>query len=108
MGRSKKRKGNSKNPRPAATLTPEAKRNRITRKRPIAAEGEPQEDIAVFDVQARSSLPADVAAQAASIQEALDLLSQSRDEDALDRLRVIPRRSPLSEWRLFARGLVDW
>ena len=113
MGRSKKRKGKAKRPRrriprPAGTLTPEAKRNRITRKRPIAAEGEPQEDIAVFDLQARSSLPPDVAAQAATIQEALDLLSQSRDEDALDRLRVIPRRSPLSEWRLFARGLVDW
>lgn len=113
MGRSKKQKGNSKRPRrriprPSATLTPEAKRNRITRKRPIAAEGERQEDVAVFDVRARASLPADVAAQAATVQEALDLLSQSRDEDALDRLRVIPRRSPLSEWRLFARGLVDW
>lgn len=113
MGRSKNAKGKSRKPRrriprPATALTQDAKRNRITQKRPIANEGEPPEDIAVFDVAVRSSLPADVAAQATTVRDALDLLSQSRDDEALDRLRMVPRRSPLSEWRLFARGLADW
>ena len=40
-----------------------------------------------------------------SVHEALALVEQGDDEEAAVVLRSIPRNSPLSDWKLFARGL---
>ena len=82
--------------------------NRLSQKRPLPAPAEAVEDIAVFDAAVRATLPPEVAAQAAAVSESLRLVSESHDDDALERLREISRRSPLSDWRLFVRGLIDW
>ncbi len=107
-GKGKQRKPKRRAPRQTVARSPDGLKKRLDRKRPIAAPAEPPEDVAVFDATVRSTLPSEVADQAKSVSESLRLVSESHDADALERIREIPRRSPLSEWRLFIRGLVDW
>ena len=73
--------------------------------RPVAARGEPPEDVAVFDSGVRRSLPAELQQEATLVSEALELAAQGRLFAAVDRLAGIGRRSPFSQWRLFVRGL---
>ena len=73
--------------------------------RPQPAEGEPAEDVAIFDAKVRGTLPADLQTQAGLVCEALDLVAEGHLQIAVDRLTCIGRASPFSEWRLFVRGL---
>ncbi len=83
-------------------------RQRLSRQVPQAWPGEMPEDVAVFDDAVLETLPEETAGEVAAVREALEWASDSRGEDALKRTSPIPRSSPLSEWRLFVRGLVDW
>lgn len=83
-------------------------RERLARQQPRAWAGEPPEDVAMFDDAVLATLPTELAEQVQLVREALEATTQSRGEAALQSLSVISRSSPLSEWRLFIRGLVDW
>lgn len=83
-------------------------RQRLSQQAPRAWAGETPEDVAVFDDSALSVLSPELAQQVSVVREALRDASESRGEDALKRTAAISRSSPLSEWRLFIRGLVDW
>ena len=85
----------------ASASTPDRLKARVTRRRPIAAEGEPPEDVAVFDLRVRQPLPDQLAEQAEAVAEALQLTYDAWGEQASRRVSEIPRSSPLSEWRLF-------
>lgn len=67
---------------------------------------EPLHDVAVFARSSREQLPAELQSQATAVSEALELLRQGADAQALERLKDIPRSSPFADWRLFVRGLV--
>ena len=47
----------------------------------------------------------EVGREAAAVRQALELLTEGDEPGALELLREIARSSPLSEWRLFLRGL---
>ena len=83
-------------------------RQRLTQQIPLAWPGEMSEDVAVFDDAVLSWLPPDLVPQVTAVREALQEALASRGDDALKRVSAIPRGSPLSEWRLFIRGLIDW
>lgn len=83
-------------------------RQRLAEQVPHAWAGESPEDVAVFEDAALASLPTEPAQQVTAIRQALEHASASRAEDAVQCVSVIPRNSPLSEWRIFIRGLVDW
>ncbi|MEX0716490.1 MAG: hypothetical protein WD066_07885 [Planctomycetaceae bacterium] len=83
-------------------------RQRVARQVPQAWDGERPEDVAVFDHAVLAALPAESAGQAVAVRDALRSASESRGDDALNRIAAIPRSSPLSEWRLFIRGLIAW
>lgn len=81
---------------------------RLKQQVPLAWPGEAPEDAALFDESAFALLPPELAAQVTVVREALEEAADSRGENALKRISVIPRSSSVSEWRLFVRGLVDW
>ncbi len=83
-------------------------RQRLAEQVPQAWEGELPVDVAVFDEEVRASLPPELASEVALVRDALQVATESRGDEALKSLSVISRGSPLSEWRLFIRGLVDW
>ncbi|QDU61947.1 hypothetical protein Pan216_28130 [Planctomycetes bacterium Pan216] len=83
-------------------------RDRVARQIPRAWDGELAEDVAIFDDSVLESLPSESAGHVRAIREALECVSESRQEDAMGRVAGIPRNSPLSEWRLFVRGLIHW
>ncbi|MGH7199004.1 MAG: hypothetical protein ACREJB_00255, partial [Planctomycetaceae bacterium] len=83
-------------------------RRRLLQQAPKAWPGETPEDVAVFDDSVLESLPPELASQVCAVREALQDASEARAQDALKRMSAIPRSSPLSEWRLFVRGLVGW
>lgn len=83
-------------------------RERLSQQIPKAWAGELPEDTAVFDDSALSLLSPELAPQATAVREALQHVLQSRPDDAVKSVTVIPRSSPFSEWRLFIRGLIDW
>jgi hypothetical protein len=83
-------------------------RQRLAQQTPQAWPSELPADVAIFDDAALAALPAELIPQATAIREALQEALASRGDDALKRVSEIPRGSPLSEWRLFIRGLIDW
>lgn len=83
-------------------------RQRLAEQIPRSWPGELSEDVAVFDDAALSALPPELAQQATAVREALREVLESRGDDGLKRVAVVPRGSSFSEWRLFLRGLVDW
>ncbi len=88
---------------PAVTMD-----QKLSRVRPNAYPNEPIEDRAVFEAHALATLPAESAAQVKLVQEALQLVAAKNDVDAEKGLAEIPRRSSMSDWRLFVRGLTQW
>jgi hypothetical protein len=86
----------------------ERHRQRLSQQLPRAWASETPEDVAVFDDSVLATLSPDVAQQVSIVREALREATESRGEEAVKRVSVISRSSPLSEWRLFIRGLVDW
>ena len=92
----------------AVTGTNAPHRQRLARQVPVSWSDELPEDAAIFDESAFLSLPPERASQVQVVREALQEALDSRGENALRSISVIPRSSPLSEWRLFIRGLVDW
>jgi hypothetical protein len=111
---SKSRKAKSKKapkrrkPTTTSAHDPEKLRRRIARVRPIACSGELSVDVAVFDNAVLSQLDDSLAEEVQRVRAALKLVSDGFDDDASNQLAPIARRSPLSEWRLFVRGLSDW
>ncbi len=83
-------------------------RQRLAQQVPQSWAGELSEDAAVFEDAALTSLPPELVSQVTAVREALQDALASRGDDALKRVSAIPRSSPLSEWRLFIRGLIDW
>lgn len=83
-------------------------RERLSQQIPQAWAGEQPEDVAVFDAAVLATLSPELREQAGAVREALLDALESRPDDALKRVATIPRGSPLSEWRLLIRGLIDW
>jgi len=83
-------------------------RQRLAQQIPQGWPGELAEDVAVFDDSALAAQPTETALQVEAVRDALREATESRGDEALKRVSTIPRGSPLSEWRLFVRGLVDW
>jgi hypothetical protein len=83
-------------------------RARLSQQVPQAWPGEIVEDAALFDEGALAGLAPDLAEQARTVRAALQDALELRGDDALKRLSAVSRTSPLSEWRLFVRGLVSW
>jgi hypothetical protein len=83
-------------------------RERLARQIPRAWPGETLSDAAVFDDAAFSSLPPELVPEATAVRQALREALASRGDDALKRVSAISRGSPMSDWRLFIRGLIDW
>lgn len=81
---------------------------RILQQKPQAWPGEFPEDVAVFDDTTLETLAPDIAEQVQAVRDALQLACDARVSEALNRVSGIPRNSPLSEWRLYLRGLVAW
>ncbi|MDR1964123.1 MAG: hypothetical protein LBQ50_10125 [Planctomycetaceae bacterium] len=50
----------------------------------------------------------EIRSQAFLVREALEKVEAKHDNEALELLRSIPFHSPLSEWRLFVRGLISY
>ncbi|HEY4261893.1 MAG TPA: hypothetical protein VGM98_17110 [Schlesneria sp.] len=86
----------------------ERHRQRLSQQLPRAWVGEAPEDVAVFDDAVLAALSPDLAQQVSIVRKALQDTTESRGEEAVKSVSVISRSSPLSEWRLFIRGLVDW
>lgn len=82
--------------------------DQIAKRTPRAWAGELPEDVAVFDDKVRKSLSQALVAQVEAIRAALQLAAELQGDAAMERLKSIPRSSPLSEWRLYIRGLVAW
>jgi hypothetical protein len=83
-------------------------RQRIEQQKPRAWDGELPEDVAVFDDSVFATLPPEVSNQVSAVRDALRFASESRGDEALKLVSEIPRSSPLSQWRLFIRGLDSW
>ncbi len=111
---SKKRKGKSakppkrRKPSPPASRDPDRLKRRVSRVRPLAWADETPEDVAVFDDTVLARLAPEVAAEVSLVRQSLELVSDSFGNEANNQLASISRRSPMSEWRLFIRGLVHW
>ncbi len=83
-------------------------RQRVLQQVPHAWPDESLEDVAIFEDSALETLTPEVASQVVAVREALQLACDSRGEDALEHVSEIARNSPLSDWRLYLRGLVAW
>ncbi len=81
---------------------------RMAKQTPDAWADELSEDRAVFDDQALDSLSAQDQQYALKVREALSLICDGADDEALEPLGVIGRRSVFADWRLLLRGLVEW
>jgi hypothetical protein len=75
---------------------------------PVAWAGEAIEDAAIFDHSALAKLDAKIASEVSLIRQALRSVADGQGGEVNVPLESISRRSPLSEWRLFVRGLIDW
>lgn len=69
---------------------------------------EVKEDVAMFDDVVLAELSAEDAQYARCIRDALSEVGQQIVGDAVEALRVIPRRSVFAEWRVFILGLAQW
>jgi hypothetical protein len=63
------------------------------------------EDAAVYNREKRLQVTAERQAEAANVNESLELTYKGLFEDAMGKLKDIPRISPFADWRLFIRGL---
>ncbi len=73
--------------------------------RPKIASAESIEDAAIFNKECRLKLSNELQLEATKVIEALELTGNSKFDEAIDRLKEIPRSSPFADWRLFIRGL---
>ncbi|MEX0867278.1 MAG: hypothetical protein WD030_07960, partial [Pirellulales bacterium] len=81
---------------------------RMAQQNPRAFEGELPEDVAVFDDAALESLSPEHAEHVTAVRKALEHACGLRADEARKCVADVPRSSPLSEWRLFIRGLSSW
>ena len=75
---------------------------------PNAWQGELQCDVAVFDDQILQQLDPEQQRHVAAVRTALDLIACGRQTDAENVVSEIPRKDPMSQWRLLVRGLKHW
>ncbi len=73
--------------------------------RPKIGPAESIEDAAIFNKECRLKLSCELQLEATQVIEALELTRNSKFDEAIDRLKEIPRSSPFADWRLFIRGL---
>lgn len=83
-------------------------RQRLLEQVPRAWTGETPVDVAMFDDSMLATLPDELAKQVSVVRSALEDVCEFRGEDALQRTSAISFSSPLSEWRLYIRGLISW
>jgi hypothetical protein len=83
-------------------------RQRLAQQKPRAWNGETPEEVAVFEDSVVESLSPELANQVSAVREALQVACESRGDEALKCVSRVSRSSPLSQWRLFIRGLVPW
>lgn len=81
---------------------------KLSRVRPNAYPNETVEDRAVFEDYALATLSPESAADVKLIRAAFQLIAAGNDVEAEQGIAGIPRRSPMSDWRLLARGLTQW
>ena len=79
---------------------------RLIQLKPKPMADEPVEDLAVFAKARREELSSALQTEAGAVRESLELVYQGDFGPAMDRVKIIPRNSPLSDWRLFVRGLI--
>jgi len=83
-------------------------KQRLAKRMPDAWIGEAPADAAVFETAAFNGLTPDLQSHVTAVREALKHVCASQASEAAARIAEIPRSSPLSEWRLFIRGLTSW
>ena len=107
--KNKKRRPPKRRKRPGeAAAKTDRLQQRAMRMTPRAGMGECVEDVAVFDDNTRESLSKEMADQVSAVRDALAAVADKNDVRATQLLRLIPRKSPYSQWRLLVRGLIDW
>lgn len=75
---------------------------------PLAWQDELQCDVAVFDDQALEQLSPEQQLRVVAVKTALDLIVNGRLDEAENSVAEIPRKDPMSQWRLLVRGLKHW
>lgn len=83
-------------------------RERLAQQLPRIWSGELPADAAIFEDSTFSALPSNLVPEVLAVRAALQEALKGRGDEALKSVSAIPRSSPLSEWRLFIRGLIDW
>lgn len=81
---------------------------RIAQQSTAAWMGESLEDRAVFDDAVFETLEGEVAEHVACVRQALAEVCQRAPGQAVEGLVAISRRSPMAEWRVLLRGLLNW
>lgn len=81
---------------------------RIAKQSTVAWQGEPVEDLAIFDDAVLATLDGELAQQVTWVRQSLGEVCGRCAGEAVERLATIPRRSPLADWRILVRGLVSW
>ncbi len=102
------RQGDSRQQNQTASGGNTRHQQRVLRQVPHPWPGETPEDAAVCDDSVLVKFDPELIHQILAVREALQLACDSRGEEAVERVSGIARSSPLSEWRLFVRGLTAW
>jgi hypothetical protein len=100
--------GSSENGSSPQSSSNDRRRGRIAAQVPCVWQNETLEDAAIFDEAACERLGPELQQQVVSVRNALQLACEMRGKEATDLVSRIPRSSPLSQWRLMIRGLVNW
>ncbi|MDB2686707.1 hypothetical protein N9Y42_05805 [Mariniblastus sp.] len=75
---------------------------------PAAWQNELLCDVAVFDDQVLQQLSSEEQQRVVAVKKGLDLITSGRLDEAENSVAEIPRKDPLSQWRLLIRGLKHW
>lgn len=75
---------------------------------PVAWADENRFDVAVFDETIFATLDSEEQQTINAVRESFASLEQGRNEEAALGLADIPRKSPMSEWRMLVRGMQHW
>lgn len=101
----RKSRGSTSSP---GSLTARKHQQQVATLLPKPWEGESVFDVAVFDESARASLDEADQALVRAVAEALEMQAAGQPEDAEQCVAHIPRKSPMSDWRMLIRGLSHW
>ena len=80
----------------------------IERLVPAAWQNELPCDVAVFDDEVLKQLSSEQQLRVVAVKTALDLIASGQLDEAENAVAEIPRKDPMSQWRLLIRGLKHW